>query len=159
MNFRLLTSSAVLGGVLLFAAAQPADVTPETGAPVRQDDQDDETQLGLYMSDINRNLKALKTGLESDGPIPPARVVEIIGVVRELQVLFTKSRNETPVRVEEVAEDERAQWVLDFQLSMLGLSRQAIELESALLNGDFEAAGALRKEIAGAKRLGHRTYK
>lgn len=145
MTQRSLIALAVAGLLTLSAAF----VSPERSVRV-----DDDTKLALYMKDINKGLRGLRSTLRE-----PERNAESIAAVRELQILITKSRAEDPARTAELPEDQRAAYALEYQKMMLDFGMKVMELESALLEGDNEAAQAVWKDVNGMKSPAHEKFK
>ena len=146
MTQRSLIALAVAGLLTLSAAF----VSPERSVRV----DDDDTKLALYMKDINKGLRGLRSTLRE-----PERNAESIAAVRELQILITKSRSEDPARTAELPEDQRAAYALEYQKMMLDFGMKVMELESALLENDNEAAQAVWKDVNGMKSPAHEKFK
>jgi hypothetical protein len=146
MTQRSLIALAVAGLLTLSAAF----VSPERSVRV----DDDDTKLALYMKDINKGLRGLRSSLRE-----PERNAESITAVRELQIVITKSRSEDPARSAEMPEDARAAYVLDYQKMMLDFGMKVMELEAALLEGDNEAAQAVWKDVNSMKSPAHEKFK
>lgn len=147
MKNRLMLTGLLAALVALLAAFATPDAT------VRPQD-DDDTQLALYMKDINTGLKSLR-GMVADKD----RYGEAIEVVRGVQVLCTKARAEKPAMAAEVAEGDRAAFVVDYQVKMIEFAKSVMDLELALLHGDAEAVVAAYKNVGGMKKPAHQKFK
>ncbi len=136
--------------VVALAAAATAFARPTVAAP--QDG--DETQLEQYMEDINRGMRKLRRAVTD-----PEANAESIQDVRAIELLVIKSRNETPKMAADIAEADMAAWMLEYQQGMLEFSAKLLELETALVKGDNEAAGAAYKAVGELKSPAHKKFK
>ena len=116
--------------------------------------QDDDTQLELYMKDINRGLRALRKQL-SDPEMKDATIQSI----REIEILTIKARNEKPAKLEEIPEAAQAEFLMGYQKSMVEFTSKLMELEMAVVAGDMEKAEKLREAIGDLKKPAHTEYK
>lgn len=144
-NRFLLTALVVALAAAATAFARPTVSVPQDG---------DETQLEQYMEEINRGMRKLRRAVTD-----PEANAESIQDVRAMELLVIKSRNETPKMAADIAEDDRAEWLLEYQAGMLDFSAKLLELETALVHGDNESAAAAYKVLGELKSPAHKKFK
>ena len=140
---------------ILLAAALLAVFAGFTGpAAVQDPDKDEDTQLATYMKEINKTLRKMRTALKDAD-----RTEESIGMVRRLEELALHAKLETPAKLGEMSDGESAQMLVAFQKQVCEMLGVFVQLELSLLDGDLEAAAALRKEANDLKSPAHKLFK
>ncbi|MCC6782240.1 MAG: hypothetical protein IT457_05320 [Planctomycetes bacterium] len=143
-------SSATLVALL----ATPArEVQVRVTEPVVSSAAED-TKLAKYMEEINKGFRKLRADLKD-----PQKNEGSLALVRSLGELCGKSRLEKPEMTKDIKEEERAQFLVDFQVAMLDMHGKLLELERALVEGNNELAVTLRDEINGQKSPAHKKFK
>lgn len=139
-----------LSAVTVLCAAAPV-VLQDPQDPKKEEDK---TRLELQMKEVNSTLRLLRRTAGNE-----EKIAESLKHTRRLQVLFTEGRAEKPIMLEEVPEADRAKFLLDYQKMMLKVSRDLLDLEAALIEGDVEKAGEIRKTVNNWKKEGHKQFK
>lgn len=124
-----------------------------TSAPSRLDANVD-TKLEQYMKEINKTMRKLRGALKD-----PANNAASIADVRAVQALTIKSRDETPALTGDQKEEDRAEFVAEYQRQMVEFTRSLLDLEVSLIDGDNEAAQKQLADMNGAKSEAHKRFK
>lgn len=146
------SSASVL--TLLATPAREVLAQPSSLPAVVSTVEEPATKLEKYMEEINKGFRKLRADLKDK-----QKNDESLALVRTLQDTAGKCRLEKPAKLADVKKDEQAQFVLEFQKSMIELSHRLLDLEEALLDGDNEKAGQVRDEINQMKSTAHKQFK
>jgi hypothetical protein len=116
----------LLQGTLLLFALTPLAL---------QDEKHEETELGSHMEKIEDTLKLLRKNLKEPATYPAA-----LDALFEIQHHSLQAKKLVPAHAAKLPEAERAAFVKEYKKEMIVLLRHQLELETALLDGNAEAA-------------------
>ena len=113
----------------------------------------EESPLEEQMLLIEDNLGILRRGLRDE-----SKAAQCLEAVVAMQAATAKAKLLTPPMVTSLPEADQVAFATNFRKTMIALLTDQLALESAVLDGDFEAAKALFKKIHDQEESGHERF-
>ena len=146
MRFFLLLPIAVL----CLLPSLPERLTTLTA----QEPAEEEGPLAHSMKELKRGLRAMR-GLMAD----PEATVDAVEQLRAMEQAVLEGFAFSPAPFGELSAIELRTWDVRFRRSLLSLADQFCAVELALLEGKYQEAQALYKELGKFKKAGHGIFK
>jgi hypothetical protein len=145
-----LTTTVAALSCLAFVPA--THTTPQDPAPAAAK-KADEPSLEQRMKAMKKAFNKVRDfAAKGEGAAPMAEVDSLL-------THALAARNQIPERAAEVAEADRAKWLLAYKQSMRDTVRTLLELEQALEQADKEKIKALAETLGKQQKDGHKAYK
>lgn len=139
----------------LLVVLAAGSTTPPPRALADEPDAADGPAMWELMGAMGEHLREVKQLLGKDDGLPEA--ADRAGAMVELAVA---AKGMTPPKVEEMEPgDKRDALAEGYRRAMIGLCKQLLDLETALLDGEKEQAFALIDQIVEARFASHLKYK
>jgi len=117
------------------------------------DDGEEESLLVQAMDVLHSNERLMKKALKGDGDVAGA-LIAVVG----MQEGAGLAKKQAPPLVEGLELGQRAAFLKGFRLEIIGLQRDLLALEEALLNGDLKEAKAQFAKVREREKAGHDRY-
>ena len=148
------TAAALAFFVSLYAAfARGASFAQDGGTPAPAAQEEPADPLTEAMEAIEESLGRLRRALRED-----AQVEEGLAAVADMQAAALRAKLLAPPLLARAPEGERAGLLRDYRKLMIELVSSQLALETALLDGDLEAARELFKEVRAFEDRGHERF-
>ena len=140
---RLLFASLLAFAMPVAAVQAQADAEPQT-PPIK-------AEMKKFDKALDAVIDFLEDGKKGEEP-PMAQVTAA-------QAALQASKQHPPRITEQQPKDKQREFVRDYRIAMNKMIRSMLDLEDALLNGDWKAAEKAVDDMVAQKKTGHRTFK
>lgn len=114
---------------------------------------EEETPLAKEMNIMDDSLKALKKIIAK-----PAENAKSLELIEKIQHAVVASKSMTPVEIKNVAQADRAKWLVEYRKEMVAVLEHMCKIEVAIVDGDNAKAETLFKSIKKMEDDGHEVY-
>lgn len=111
------------------------------------------TPLGTEMKKVEKAIEAVSTFL--DKPTGDAPLAEVVAAQEALH----KAKQEKPRLTQRQPEDKQDKFVTDYRININKAVRATLDLEDALVQKNWKAAGQAVKELEKLEKDGHKEFK
>ena len=139
-----LTILLIAAGLLVTAAFAPIPTTSRVA---------DDTELAKHMKAINTSMRKLRAALKD-----PKRADEAVGLVLGMQDHALASKALDPMKLEDIEDSGKAEFVLNYRKEMHRWLNQMFEIEIAIMEGRLDDAKALLKTTLKEKAPAHKKF-
>ncbi|NUP97077.1 MAG: hypothetical protein HUU28_13030 [Planctomycetaceae bacterium] len=119
----------------------------------REGGHEEHSPLEERMHAMEDSIRALRRSLKD-----PAKQAESLALVAKLEADILAAKGETPRLAPKVPEAERAKFLVDYRLEMIGMLEHTIALEKALLAGAPEAVTAAFEKLRALEDPAHARF-
>jgi len=89
----------------------------------------------------------------------PETAPDLIEATRQLQILAVECKSLEPYKTKEVPVGERSKFLLAYQIQMIDTIKTMLDIENALLIGNYEQADELFDKMKEERSKGHKEFK